>query len=86
MRPRITLSILCIALLALTLWAVPAMAQTPTQDAYGGLGGEQQSAVTTSGSKLPFTGFDVAIVAIVGLALTGTGLAVRHVTRRGDTT
>jgi len=34
-----------------------------------------------SGDSLPFTGLDVGIVALLGVALLGTGLAVRQVAR-----
>ncbi len=35
-------------------------------------------AVESSGSTLPFTGFDVGVLAIVALLLGGTGLALRR--------
>ena len=34
--------------------------------------------------SLPFTGFEAGIVAFAGLALLGTGLAMRRVARRND--
>lgn len=40
-------------------------------------------ATTTSGS-LPFTGFQAGLVGLAGLALLGTGVAMRRVARRSD--
>ena len=40
-------------------------------------------ATTTSGS-LPFTGFQAGLVGLAGLALVGTGVAMRRVARRND--
>ncbi len=36
--------------------------------------------------SLPFTGLDLGIVALMGLALLGTGLVLRRTTRRGTST
>jgi hypothetical protein len=49
-----------------------------------GTGGETRSvsADDQSGS-LPFTGFQAGMVALLGLALVGTGLAARRVSRTG---
>ena len=46
----------------------------------------QQVAVPTasSGPSLPFTGLDVAALAVVALALTGTGVALRRLATIGD--
>jgi hypothetical protein len=35
-----------------------------------------------NGSNLPFTGFDVAIVALIGTGLVGIGFGVRRLSRR----
>ena len=70
---RIT-AFLVVALLAL-VFASSAMAQSATEDAYGGT-----PHVDGAGS-LPFTGLNLAIVAIAGVALVGTGLAVRRASR-----
>ncbi len=72
-----------------------ALAQdSPTQDAYGGvLGNEAEGNVTgdevstppnsppPSGS-LPFTGFETGLVALAGIGLVGLGFAMRRGTRR----
>jgi hypothetical protein len=34
---------------------------------------------------LPFTGLELGLVALMGVALLGTGVALRRVSRRGDT-
>jgi hypothetical protein len=88
--------------LALAL-ASPALAQSPTQDAYGGtlgeqVGGggngapapeqapEQAPAETAPAAKetgsLPFTGFEVGIIVLAGIALAGAGNTQRRTTRK----
>ena len=82
---RITSLLICVAfVLAL---AMPAYAQTPTQDAYEGVAGvEQDSSGDGGGSdgSLPFTGLELAVVALVGVGLLGTGIAVRRATQLRD--
>ena len=76
-------------LLALA-FAVPsaAMAQSPTNDQYapenhqisaagGGGGGSGPPSSNTIGS-LPFTGLDVAVLALAAVALVGAGFALRR--------
>ncbi len=82
---RITSLLVCVAfVLAL---AMPAYAQTPTQDAYAGIAGVEQddggNAAAADGS-LPFTGLELAVVALVGVGLLGTGIAVRRATLLRD--
>lgn len=36
---------------------------------------------TVGNGKLPFTGFDLALIALGGLALVGVGFGMRHVSR-----
>lgn len=36
---------------------------------------------TVGNGKLPFTGFDLALIALGGLVLVGVGLGMRHVSR-----
>lgn len=56
----------------------------------GGGGGPAQTASVTapasasSGSSLPFTGLDVAALAVVALGLTGTGVVLRRLATIGD--
>jgi LPXTG-motif cell wall-anchored protein len=72
-----------------------AVAQTsPTQDAYGGvLGNEQdegdvagdvatQTAQNGGNGSLPFTGSETILVALAGIGLVGLGFAMRRGTRR----
>jgi hypothetical protein len=39
----------------------------------------------SSGPSLPFTGLDVAALAVVAMALTGTGVVLRRLATMGDT-
>jgi hypothetical protein len=68
-----------------------ALAQdSPTQDAYGGvLGNEVENDVggdvatqNTENGSLPFTGFETGLVALAGIGLVGLGFAMRRGTRR----
>jgi len=62
-----------------------ALAQGSAVDAYGGSGGEQQSVVSDgSSSGLPFTGLDLIFVAVAGLGLLGSGLAMRRLVGQRD--
>jgi hypothetical protein len=72
--------------------AAPAMANTPSQGAYGGTGNNQLSQVqsltsqtsptaTTASSTLPFTGLNVGLLAGVAVVLLGAGLVLRVRTR-----
>jgi hypothetical protein len=70
--------------------AAPAMANTPSQGAYGGTGNNQLSQVqsltsqktaTTASSTLPFTGLNVGLLAGVAVVLLGAGLVLRIRTR-----
>jgi hypothetical protein len=78
-----------IAVLAVT--ATAAFAQSSTQGTYSGLAGEDQggggavqAGTTDTGGSLPFTGFELGIAAALGVALAGTGFALRRVTRNSD--
>jgi hypothetical protein len=65
----------------------------PTQDAYGGVLGEEVSGsgesggstvVTQSsdqGGSLPFTGLELGLVVLAGFGLVALGLAMRRTTR-----
>ena len=44
-------------------------------------GGDVAGAQASSGSALAFTGFDVAILALVGLAVMGAGITLRRMSR-----
>jgi hypothetical protein len=63
---------------------------TPVQSLQAGLGSgsgpAQKVAVpaASSGPSLPFTGLDVAALAVVALALTGTGVVLRRLATIGN--
>jgi len=75
-----------------------AVAQDPTDDAYGGVLGNEVSnesggggggtteqvaqAQTADDGSLPFTGFEVAFVVLAGIGLVGLGFALRRGVRR----
>ena len=79
-----------------------ALAQdSPTQDAYGGvLGNEVENSADTQanvqqvggesggggGGSLPFTGFEVGIIVLAGIGLVALGFAMRRGTRRPPAT
>ncbi|HEY0278584.1 MAG TPA: hypothetical protein VGC32_09975 [Solirubrobacterales bacterium] len=44
----------------------------------------ETTAVESSSSSLPFTGLDVGVLAAVALALVGTGVLLRRLTRSGE--
>lgn len=74
-----------VAIVLFCTWAPLALAQESAVDAYGGSGGEQQSVVADGpGSGLPFTGLDLIFVAVSGLGLLGSGLAMRRIVRQRD--
>jgi hypothetical protein len=105
-------SFLAVFLAALLMggFAATAVAQSPTQDAYGGVLGEQVGdddatsndspgggqadeagdeavapvavANAQTGSSLPFTGLDLAVVVLIGAGLVGLGLGLRWASRR----
>ena len=69
-----------------------ALAQSPTQDAYGGvLGNESENNVGgnvatqelgDNAGSLPFTGFEAGLVAFAGIGRVALGFAFRRSTRR----
>jgi hypothetical protein len=76
-------------LAVLAVGATAAFAQSSTQGTYAGLAGQDQGgtggsavvAANDSGGSLPFTGFELGIAAALGVALAGTGVALRRATR-----
>lgn len=88
MRKITRLLVCAVAILALA--AGPAYAQT--EDAYNGLGGAQQGGgggvadASDSGGSLPFTGLELALVAIAGAGLLGVGYAVRRASSPREST
>lgn len=61
--------------------ATPALADSPTQSAYGCQG---CNVITHDGPDLPFTGLNLGLLVLFGVLLVGTGLAVRHSARSGS--
>ena len=49
-----------------------------------GNAGVSGDAATSSASELPFTGLDVAAIALIGVGLVGAGFAIRRAARTGD--
>jgi len=88
------MGLLFVAMLACALLvpvAASAQTVTPTDEQYqeGVLGvasgstNDPGSAATSSG-ELPFTGLDVAAIAVIGIGLVGAGFAIRRAARAGD--
>lgn len=63
---------------ATLMFVAPALADSPTQSAYGCQG---CSDIDGASSSLPFTGLNVALIVLFGILLLGAGLAVRRSTR-----
>jgi hypothetical protein len=84
MKRRLTsvVSTLVSAVALLTVWAGTALADNQ----YGGVAGQTTSGGGSSGGSLPFTGADLALYAIVGIAVLASGLVLRRVAagRRGQ--
>jgi hypothetical protein len=85
---KITSLLACvIVMLAL---AVPAYAQTSTEDGYSGLAGQQQGGSGGGGGggggSLPFTGLELGLMALTGAGLVGVGFAVRRASRLREST
>jgi hypothetical protein len=89
----ITLFLVIFCVFALS-FASGAIAQTPTSDTYnvvaglqeesgggGGGGNAPKQQAEAKGGNLPFTGFEAGMAALIGIALIGTGLAVRRTVR-----
>jgi hypothetical protein len=63
-----------------------ALASTPTDDVYDPLDQREHTSQTASGAEntssgLAFTGLDVGLVVLAGVAVLGTGIALRRATR-----
>ncbi len=72
------------------LWAPASFAaggSPVTKSAYGGHGSKPQAivaGVTASDDSLPFTGADLGIFVVAGVALVGMGFGLRRISRRSD--
>jgi hypothetical protein len=92
-RLALLMVVVALALVA----AVPAYGQSAVGDTYAGRGGgivgtvdsgngpsaptPQQVQVTSDGGSLPFTGLDIGLLALGGIALVGVGMGLRRVAR-----
>jgi hypothetical protein len=92
-RLALLMAVVALALVAVA----PAYGQSAATDAYAGKGGGVLGAVNSggnnntpsapaqvaqsSGSSLPFTGLDVGLLAIGGVALVGVGVGLRRFAR-----
>jgi len=84
-------TILFLSLLLALALALPALAQGPSQDGYSTdgpqaierTGGGDPEQVEGGSSSLPFTGFDLVLVAALGTGLLGIGAGMRRLTRPG---
>lgn len=63
---------------ATLMFVAPALADSPTQSAYGCQAG--CSSIDGS-STLPFTGLNLVLIVLFGILLVGAGFAVRRSTR-----
>jgi len=87
-----------LALLLTFAFALPALAQGPSQDGYtpdgpqaveqtsgnGGNGGDPGDPQAVGSGSLPFTGMDLVLVAALGAGLLGVGVGMRRLTRPAD--
>ncbi|HEY5260563.1 MAG TPA: hypothetical protein VIJ33_00445 [Solirubrobacteraceae bacterium] len=67
------------ALFGTLLYAAPALAASPAQDAYGAVSSATGStgAGTTASGSLPFTGLNLVAILAVAMILLAIGLTVR---------
>jgi hypothetical protein len=76
------LSAYCGAALACLVTASVALAQDPTEQGYGGVGGSVQGDVEGGGAggagALPFTGLDLMLIVGAGVLLLAAGLMLRR--------
>jgi hypothetical protein len=102
---RTNLLAVLVAAFVLALAGTAIAQDNPTQDAYGGvLGNEVVSnddagqadeqvaaddaadvqAAATVGGSLPFTGFEVGLIALAGIGLVMLGVAMRRTSRKSE--
>jgi hypothetical protein len=71
--------VLATTLVALSLAASAAFAQSPTERGYGGQGGA--AAEVEGGGGLPFTGLDIGLLVGGGVVLVLVGMTIRRLSR-----
>jgi hypothetical protein len=87
MRRKFASALLALVVMGALAFSSVAIAADPAENAYGGLANEQQAAAeqnvaaAQSGGTLPFTGFQLGIALVAGVALVGTGLVLRRASR-----
>lgn len=90
------LALIAVVALTLFVVAAPAFGQSAVSDTYGGKGGGivgtvdsgngpsasvPQQTVSSEKGSLPFTGLDIGLLALGGVALVGVGVGLRRVAR-----
>jgi hypothetical protein len=73
-RARGALCLVASAIALLTVGATSALAD----DQYGGVAGETTGGGSSSGT-LPFTGADLVLYAVIGVAIVASGLVLRRI-------
>ena len=99
---RTNLLVVLMAALMLALAGTAVAQDNPTQDAYGGVLGNEvtndddatpgavedaadvESGAPAATGSLPFTGFEVGLVALAGIGLVMLGVAMRRTSRRSE--
>ncbi len=89
MNLRRSLPLLVSVVVLALAFATSAWAESPSANAYAGVGADQISQATeptaqiestneSTGSSLPFTGLDLGAIVLAGAMLGGTGFALRR--------
>jgi hypothetical protein len=80
--------VILVATIALMMVPSSALAQSSTCQAYNPQtcesSSETSATTTTDAGTLPFTGLDVALLAVGGCTLLGAGFVVRRLSRRPE--
>ena len=82
MRHRLLSAIVIVSLAALAVVPAAFAGNDPTASTYGGSAGNVQQDLASgslgSGSSLPFTGMNLVLIALAGVALIATGVLLRR--------
>ena len=90
MRTKFASAVAALVTVAVLAFSSFALAADPAEIAYGGEANQQQAAVesgtqtASSGGTLPFTGFQLGIALVAGVALVATGLALHRASRGNE--